>query len=102
MKPHPVGATEDLHMIDLHIPESANIIAEWLDLPELQTACLLLHCQADGPLWLDVKPTEGNKQNLIFFGQEMFSAMVELDLISKMSYLEYKHAHRQIRSIKEM
>lgn len=28
--------------------------------------------------------------------------MVELDLISKMSCLEYKHAHRQIGSIKEV
>lgn len=31
MKPHPVGASADfpsLHMIDLHMPESANITAE--------------------------------------------------------------------------
>lgn len=59
-------------MTDLHIPESANITAEWLD---LQNACLLLCCQADGTLRVtSFSATEGNTQNLTLLAHGVFRA----------------------------
>lgn len=85
MKPHHVGATDfpSLHMIDLHMPESANMIAEWLSYKLPVCSCAARQMQT-------VSATEGNPGTLTLLGHGMFSAMLELDLIPEMSYLEYK------------